>query len=129
MRTTTRAVWSGLCTVLFFALLWLAPTALGYGAWTMTINGTSTPKGSSCPTMDGTDTIYGTFNWPLGLAWNYSYDNFSSRKTTSPVAWDSVNELYVFDFTTAWTGSISGRFVISARPYSAPGYSDYYCTF
>ncbi len=118
------------CVTLACAFVLLSPPAAAYGEWTMLINGSNTPSGSACPAMDGTDTIYGTFHWAtLGLAWNYSYDNFTHRKVTPPVAYNTGTELYIFDFTTAWTGSISSRFVISARPYSAPGYLDYYCTF
>jgi hypothetical protein len=118
------------CITLVCAILLLSRPAAAYGEWTMLINGSNTPLGSSCPAMDGTDTIDGTFHWAvLGLAWNYSYDNFAHRKVTPPVAYDPSTELYIFDFTTDWTGGISDRFVISARPYSAPGYQDYYCTF
>lgn len=105
------------------------PTAFAYGEWTMSINGQNTPQGSACPTMDGTDVIYGTFHWQFqDLSWNYSYDNFTTWKPVLVMAYELRTELYVFDFTTDWTGTRSGRFVISARPYSAQGYSDYYCT-
>ena len=126
---TSRVMRLGFCVALVSVIIVLSPTAAAYGAWTMQINGQNTPQGSACPTMDGTDVIYGSFHWPFqNLAWNYSYDNFATRKQTPPIAYDTRTELYIFDFTTDWTGGISGRFVISARPYSAPGYSDYYCT-
>ncbi len=121
-RRTAR---KGLCLVFFCAVVLLAPTALAYGEWHLQINGENAYPGDPCPTMDGSDYIYGTLHWPSsGVSFQYTYDTNRGWKDVGPTAWSPTYEVYLFDFTTSWSGSLI-EFRIRASDANIP---NFYCT-
>lgn len=124
---TTQVRRMALCGTLLCAVVMLSPVVLAYGEWHLQINGENAYSGSNCPTMDGTDYVWGTFHWATStLSFQYTYDN--SHWYNAPSTWLGQYEVYSFDFTTNWPQNYNwgDRFIISAHSSGVP---DFYCYF